>query len=99
MLSKMPIYVYAVLDESGEPIDTVELLQPITDEPLTLHPETGKPLRRLITAPNVPRKWTDSHARANMSPANLERMGFTQYTKAGDGRYEKTAGSGPDLIS
>jgi hypothetical protein len=34
-----------------------------------------------------------------LKPANLEAKGFTQYRKAGDGYYEKTAGTeGPDVI-
>lgn len=56
-------------------------------------------MRRLIGAPNTPRKWTDSNMRTNLSASNLERFGFMQYKKAGDGKYEKTAGAGPDVIS
>lgn len=95
----MPLYVYAILDEAGAEIDTFEILQAMSDEPLTHHPETGRRVRRLIGVPNAPRKWTDSQGRSNLSSANLERLGFAQYKKAGDGKYEKTAGGGPDVIS
>lgn len=40
----MPIYVYRNL-ETGE---TFEIEQRMTDEPLTVHPETGEPVKRLI---------------------------------------------------
>jgi len=33
-----------------------------------------------------------------LSPKNLERLGFTQYRRAGGGYYEKTAGRGPRVI-
>ena len=38
-------------------------------------------------------------SKADLSTKNLERLGFTQYKKAGGGKYEKTAGQGPDMIS
>jgi hypothetical protein len=34
-----------------------------------------------------------------MSDGKLESKGFTKYVKMGDGRYEKRAGQGPDVIS
>ena len=34
-----------------------------------------------------------------LSAKNLGEKGFTQYVKAGDGYYEKTAGDGPLVIS
>ena len=95
----MPLYVYAVVEEDGSDGEVFEILQAFSDEPLTVHPETGQPVRRLIGLPNAPRSWTESQARSSLSPASLERMGFTQYKKAGGGVYEKTAGDGPDVIS
>ncbi|VTR97872.1 FmdB family zinc ribbon protein [Tuwongella immobilis] len=95
----MPMYVYAVILPDGTDGDTFEVLQSISEPPLTEHPETGQPVRRVITAPNAPKAWTDTHAKANLSDKNLERLGFTKYKRAGGGNYEKTAGSGPDVIS
>lgn len=96
---EMPMYVYAVINDDGTDGETFEILQPMSDDPLTTHPETGQPVRRLIGLPSAPRTWADANARASLSPGNLERLGFTQYKKAGGGKYEKTAGSGPDVIS
>lgn len=46
----MPTYVYETIpkDESEEPI-RFELKQSIKEEALTRHPETGQPVRRVIT--------------------------------------------------
>jgi hypothetical protein len=67
--------------------------------PLTVHPETGQPIRRTLTAPNVTGKWSDSGMTANLSDRNLAAKGFTKYVKTGDGRYEKAVGKGPSSIS
>ena len=37
-------------------------------------------------------------AKSMLSPKNLDRLGFTQYKRAGGGYYEKTAGGGPRVI-
>lgn len=95
----MPIYLYEVLDAAGEAIETVELLQGIHAEPYTTHPESGAPVRRVLAAPRVPRKWSDARMKSTLSDNNLERLGFTKYQKVGDGKYEKRVGSGPDTIS
>lgn len=49
----MPTYVYATVNKDGSLGETFELLQSMKDEPLTKHPETGKPVKRLLSAPNV----------------------------------------------
>jgi hypothetical protein len=91
----MPLYVYQVIEPDGSEGEVFEVLQGMNDAPLTAHPENGKPVRKLIAAPNaVTRYGADK-----LSPSNLARHGFTQYKKAGDGHYEKTGGSGPDVIS
>lgn len=69
-------------------------LQKMTDSPLTLCPECGAAVKRIISAPNV--KAGDNHL---LNTSNIEKAGFTQYRKAGKGKYEKTAGKGPDRIS
>jgi len=95
----MPIYVYAIIQADGSEGETFEWLQGINDTPLTVHPETGVPVRRLITAANLGGSWTDMKATSKLSNKNLAEKGFTKYVKAGDGKYEKAAGKGPDVIS
>jgi predicted nucleic acid-binding Zn ribbon protein len=91
----MPLYVYQVIEPDGTDGEVFEVMQRMSEPPLTIHPENGKPVRRLIAAPNTVTRF----GAGNLSPERLGKLGFTQYKKAGDGKYEKTAGSGPDVIS
>jgi len=90
----MPLYVYDPDKECCEKCrGGVEVLQNVNDPPLTECPECGRPVHRRFSPFRMVRG-----TKAMLSPKNLDRMGFTQYKKAGDGYYEKTCGSGPDLI-
>ncbi len=44
----MPIYVYEVIGEEGTVRDRFEVVQKMTDQPLTHHPDTGQPVRRVF---------------------------------------------------
>ena len=94
----MPMYVYAVVLPDGSEGESFEVLQSMSEPSLTRHPDTGEPVRRLLSVPNAGRK-AGITSKADLSTKNLERLGFTQYKKAGGGKYEKTAGQGPDMIS
>lgn len=95
----MPLYVYEVVLPDGAAGETFEVLQTMSDPPLTAHPETGEPVRRVFGTPNAPKGWTASQQKANLSDKNLERMGFTKYVKSDAGKYEKVVGKGPGKIS
>ncbi len=95
----MPIYVYEVIIEDGEPGHVFEVIQKISEPPLTKHPTTGQPVRRIIQAPNLPKTWTDHHAKQMLSDENIARHGLTRYERGADGKFDKTAGQGPDQIS
>ena len=96
----MPIYVYEVLDDQGEPVETFEILQKFSDPPLEVHPESGRPVRRVIQPPFIGGMWSDGAMHKSVSDdKKLDRLGFTKYVKAGDGIYEKRAGKGPNVIS
>ena len=95
----MPIYVYEVIQASGEDGETFEVLQGMNEPPLTKHPDTGLPVRRCIALPSIAGTWSDMKANTNLSDKNLNAKGFTKYVKMGDGTYEKRAGQGPDVIS
>ena len=90
----MPLYVYQVIEPDGAEGEIFEVLQRFDDEPLTVQPVTGKPVKKLIGVPNAVTHYVGS----NLSNGNLGKLGFTKYEKAGDGFYEKTAGAGPDVI-
>jgi putative FmdB family regulatory protein len=93
----MPIYAYKAV----APVESCdycrlefELLQKISDAELETCPECGKPVVQIISAPNL------QSGDANLLDSdNIANHGFTQYKRAGDGVYEKSAGSGPRYIS
>jgi hypothetical protein len=89
----MPTYVYQVIEEDGSEGVVFEVVQTMSEDPLTTHPETGRPVKRIPQAPNI------GGAKSMLSDKNLDRLGFTKYQNAGGGHYEKRAGSGPDLLS
>ncbi|MEX2025708.1 MAG: FmdB family transcriptional regulator [Pirellulaceae bacterium] len=96
----MPIYVYEVIREDGSSGEQFEVHQSMADEPLTKHPQTGVPVRRVLQAPFIGGQWSDSAMQRSVADDNkLERLGFTKYVKSGDGTYEKTLGSGPSKLS
>ncbi|MCZ2341505.1 MAG: hypothetical protein LC104_06875 [Bacteroidales bacterium] len=94
----MPLYVYEVILPDGSGGDTFEILQGMRDEPLTEHPETGDPVRRVFGTPNAPKSWTDSQGKSKTSDGNLEKLGFTKYVKGDGGKYQKLFGKGPDTM-
>ena len=95
----MPTYVYQVIKPDGSEGEMFEVVQKMSEPALTKHPETGEPVQRVITAPNIAGNWSDAASKNKLSDKNLDRLGFTKYQRAGDGTYEKRAGKGPNTIS
>lgn len=97
----MPTYVYELLNAKGEPTgETFEHVQSMKENALTKQPETGKPCRRAIVAPNIAGNWSPLKAKSALSNKNLERLGFTKYEKKGKGYMERVAGKeGPKSVS
>jgi predicted nucleic acid-binding Zn ribbon protein len=95
----MPLYVYEIISERGENGEQFEVLQHFNDPPLTHHPDSGLPVRRVLTTASVAGRFTDFKAAGKLSDKNLEAKGFTKYVKAGNGRYEKRLGKGPNTLS
>jgi hypothetical protein len=91
----MPLYVYQVIEDDGSEGEVFEVLQEMSEAPLTQHPENGKRVQRLLGMPSTMRRY----APGNLSNQKLERLGFTRYQRSGKGTYEKTAGSGPNIIT
>lgn len=90
----MPVYEYVPDDESCDDCGgRFEVLQSMSDDPLTACPKCEKPCHQVLSAFGVVGK-----EKAMMSNKNLEAKGFTKYVKAGDGTYEKAAGEGPNVI-
>jgi predicted nucleic acid-binding Zn ribbon protein len=96
----MPLYLYEVVNSDDSPGEQFEVFQSMADEPLTKHPQTGQPVRRVLCAPAIGGKWSEGAMNRSVADdKKLGRMGFTKYVKAGDGVYEKRAGKGPDIIN
>jgi hypothetical protein len=95
---EMPLYVYEVVLQDGTGGEQFEVLQKMSDAPLTEHPETGEPVRRVFAEPNAPRAWADSVGKSKLTDKNLAAKGFTKYVKTDKGTYEKTAGDGPKKL-
>ena len=75
----MPLYVYEVVLPDGSGGDQFEVLQKMSDEPLTAHPVTGaRRSAELIGEPNAPRTWTDSQGKGKLSDKSLAAKGFHQ---------------------
>ena len=45
----MPIYEYEVLDQDGNPKGVFETMQKMSEPALTRHPDTGEPVRRILS--------------------------------------------------
>ncbi|MGE3777766.1 MAG: FmdB family transcriptional regulator [Pirellulaceae bacterium] len=97
----MPTYVYEVLDDQGQATgDRFEVVQAMTDDPLTVHPESGQPVRRAFVPFRIAGKLAPMNTdRALKDDAKLEKLGFTKYVKSGDGKYEKVVGTGPNRLN
>lgn len=46
----MPVYEYEILSPDGTARGVLEVEQKMSDAPLARHPETGEPLRRVLSA-------------------------------------------------
>ena len=95
----MPTYLYETVCDDENEIIRFEVTQRISDPPLTEHPETGAPVRRLVTAPAFLRSASGAGQKDVLSKDNLEKHGFLRYENSADGVYDRTAGTpGPERI-
>lgn len=92
----MPIYVYVEQQPDGTEGEPFEVIQSVHDAPLTVHPESGLPVRRVLTSAHTPKPWGSRDKKVQLADRNIEKLGFTKYVKGPRG-YEKICGDGPDL--
>jgi putative FmdB family regulatory protein len=89
----MPLYDYA--PKSGKCArckGRFEAFQRLSEKKLTHCPDCGKPCERVVSAAAIGGKFSTSNSR-------VKELGMTKYVKAGDGVYERAAGTGgPKLI-
>lgn len=96
----MPIYTYQVIRSDGSEGEMFDVAHGMNEPPLTQHPETGEPVRRIYRPVHIAGPMNERYSRSRLSDKNLERHGFTKYQKTGKGQYERTAGTGgPERFS
>jgi len=81
----MPTYVYEASDPAkscAKCRDSFEILQKLSDAKLTVCPDCGAPVIRVIQAPGLGHSKTDLHYRA-------KRAGFKCLKRVQKGEYEK----------
>lgn len=90
----MPIYEYApIAGDCPHCHGRFEVFQHLSDAELTACPECGQACKKVISASNF--AISGGH---HLKEANIAEKGFTQYRRVEKGKYEKTAGNGPDTI-
>lgn len=96
----MPIYVYEVIEPDGRAGARFEITQSMKEEALTLHPETGEPVRRVLLPPNLTTRYTPGQTADRLENKRLEKAGFTKYERDKlTGKYHRVAGKdGPAEI-
>ena len=89
----MPLYEYAPISGScNQCRGSFEVMQRIADDKLTQCPACGQPCERQMSAVALGGKYSTS-------AAAIKSSGMTQYKKAENGVYERTAGTaGPKTI-
>ena len=81
----MPLYVYEAKDAKKGCVKCragFEITQSLKDEKLSVCPDCGSPIYRVIQAPGLTHSKTDLHYRA-------KRAGFSCLKKVQKGEYEK----------
>ena len=89
----MPLYDYAPVSGGCERCGgRFEVMQRVAEPKLKKCPECGKAVQRLVGAPALGGKYA-------VTPQKIKDSGMTQYKKAGDGVYERVAGTkGPKIL-
>ena len=89
----MPIYEYAPISGQCEKCNgRFEVMQRIADAKLTACPTCGQACERRISAVALGGTYA-------VTDDKIRNSGLTKYKKAGDGVYERTAGTGgPEIL-
>lgn len=96
----MPVYTYQVILPDGTEGEVFEVIHPMNMSPLTFHPETGLPVKRVYTMPEIGGRYAEQATKRRLENSNLEKKGFTKYVRdKASGTYHKEAGrEGPDTF-
>jgi putative FmdB family regulatory protein len=90
----MPTYVYRNLVTNL----TFELKQSMKDDALTVHPETGEPVKRLLSAPGIAFKGSGFYANDSRSSSRKSSSEGSSESKP-DSKSESQASTGSESRS
>lgn len=98
----MPIYLYRVLKPGvcEDKCPTIEYEHSWREAP-SVDPKLGYPIKRIYTAPNLSKGYSEGHTKQLLSDKNIERHGFTKYVRDPIAQnYVRTSGkAGPSSFS
>ncbi len=94
----MPTFIYVVVNPDGSEGSRLEIEQGVNDAPLTKHPLTGAPLRRVFSPPGLVVQYSEGEMKRRTTDEKyLSARGFTKYERdPATGVYHKTAGTDPN---
>lgn len=97
----MPTYVYQIVLPDGSGGEVFEVNQGMNEPALKVHPESGQPVRKLITLPNLGLRHSEGATRSRLENKSVEKAGFTKYVRdKSSGDYHRVAGKeGPSVIN
>lgn len=73
----MPIYRYTTIEPDGSEGEEFEVEQAISAEPLKVHPENGKPVKRVYDRLNINIEYTAGKEKSLSDTGRIKRAGFT----------------------
>ena len=89
MILHMPTYLYEILNDRI-PTEKFEIEQNSSDPPLTRHPISKEPVRRVIAPIHLTLKHSDRHDKEVLKDSNLRKHGFSKLAKSdSNGNFEK----------
>ncbi len=77
----MPIYRYITIEKDGSEGEEFEVEQSITSQPLTSHPENGKPVKRVYDKLNINIEYTTGKEKSLSDIGRIKKAGFTVLEK------------------
>ena len=83
----MPTYVYESIPADGGAPERFEVVQGMSEEPLAVHPQTGEPVRRVITGglgvtgKPIRRSTVVNKSLAAATPCGCSRSALAQVTR------------------
>lgn len=77
----MPIYRYITIEPDGSEGEEFEVQQPITAEPLTNHPQNGKPVKRVYDKLNINMEYTSGKEKSLSDISRIKKAGFAVLEK------------------